>query len=187
MTDPGNYLTWITTRAAGSAALLLSSLSVCVGLLIGARILRRRGSAVDLRALHETLSLATLGAIGLHGATLLVDGYFKPGLAGIAIPFAGSYRPFFTGVGIVAGYALAGLGLSYYLRDRIGAARWRRLHRFTALAWLLGVAHSLGSGTDAGRLWFLAMVALAVVPVLVLLPSRLAAAGGRATPAAQPD
>lgn len=187
MTDPGNYLTWITTRAAGSAALVLSSLSVCVGLLIGARILRRRGSAVDLRALHEALSLATLGAIGLHGFTLLVDGYFKPGLTGVVIPFAGSYRPFFTGVGIVAAYALALLGGSYYLRDRIGVARWRRLHRLTALAWLLGVVHSLGSGTDAGQFWFLAMVAIAVLPVLVLVPSRLASAGARAEPAVQPE
>ncbi len=43
------------------------------------------------------------------------------------------------------------------------------MHRFTALAWIMGVAHSLGEGSDAGQAWFLAMTAIVVVPPLVLL------------------
>ena len=43
------------------------------------------------------------------------------------------------------------LGLSYYVRGRIGPARWRKLHRFTALAWVLGVVHALGAGHRRGR------------------------------------
>jgi sulfoxide reductase heme-binding subunit YedZ len=50
--------------------------------------------------------------------------------------------------------------------------RWRRLHRFTALAWILGLAHSLGEGTDAGQVWFLAMTAVVAVPALMLLAVR---------------
>ena len=46
------------------------------------------------------------------------------------------------------------------------------MHRFTALAWLLGVIHSLAEGTDAGQLWFLAMTAIVVVPPIMLLASR---------------
>ena len=56
------------------------------------------------------------------------------------------------------------LGLSYYARARIGVQRWRVLHRFTALAWLLGLVHALGEGTDAGQTWFLAMTAIVVAP-----------------------
>jgi hypothetical protein len=37
---------------------------------------------------------------------------------------------------------------------------------------VLGLAHSLGEGTDAGQLWFLAMTAVVVVPALVLLAGR---------------
>ena len=44
--------------------------------------------------------------------------------------------------------------------------RWRKLHRFTALAWLAGLVHALGKGTDAGQVWFLAMVALVAIPAL---------------------
>ena len=54
--------------------------------------------------------------------------------------------------------------------------RWRALHRFTALAWVLGVAHSLGEGTDAGQVWFLAMTGVVAVPALLLLLGRLTAA-----------
>jgi sulfoxide reductase heme-binding subunit YedZ len=79
----------------------------------------------------------------------------------------------FTSVGIVAGWALVALGLSYYARGRIGPKRWRKLHRFTALAWLLGLAHALGEGSDAGKAWFLAMTAIVVVPALALLMARM--------------
>ena len=68
--------------------------------------------------------------------------------------------------------------------------RWRKLHRFTALAWLAGLVHALGEGTDAGQLWFLAMVAVVAVPALALLATRLARSGGGAAagpPARQPQ
>ena len=67
--------------------------------------------------------------------------------------------------------------------------RWRKLHRFTALAWLAGLVHALGEGTDAGQLWFLAMVALVAIPALALLATRLArsADAPAAPPAPQPQ
>ena len=169
-TAVGPHLFWITSRAAGIAALVLSSLSVCIGLLMGGRILK--GRQLDLRVTHEALSLATLVALVVHGLTLLGDGYLNPSLGDIAIPFLSGYKTLWTSTGIVAFWALLLLGLSYYARSRIGARRWRKLHRFTALAWILGIAHSLGEGTDAGQAWFLAMTALVVVPALLLLAIR---------------
>ena len=124
------HLFWITSRAAGGAALLLASASVAVGLMMSSK--RKDSNKRDLRAIHEALSLTTLAMVALHGLSLLGDSFLHPGLSGIAIPFVGAYRPLWTGIGIIAGYGLAVLGLTYYLRDRIGAARWRRLHRLTA-------------------------------------------------------
>jgi sulfoxide reductase heme-binding subunit YedZ len=170
-TAVGPHLFWITSRAAGIAALLLSSLSVCIGLLIGGRIVK--GHRQELRVTHEALSLAALAALVVHGLTLLGDGYLHPSLGDIAIPFLSGYETLWTSMGIVAFWALLVLGLSYYARTRIGVQRWRRLHRFAALAWILGLAHSLGEGTDAGQAWFLAMVALAAVPALALLLARM--------------
>jgi sulfoxide reductase heme-binding subunit YedZ len=168
----GEHLFWITSRAAGGAALILAGAAVAVGLMIGARR-RSAGTAKgDLRAIHEALSLTTLAMVALHGLSLLGDSYLDPGVAGIGVPFVSFYRPLWTGLGIVAGYGLAALGLTYYLRDRIGAARWRRLHRFTAAFWLLAIVHTIGAGSDAAQLWFLLASGIVVVPAASLLVLR---------------
>jgi sulfoxide reductase heme-binding subunit YedZ len=195
-TATGPHLFWITSRAAGIAALILASVSVCAGLLLSGRLRRSRGA--ELRVAHEALSLATLAALAVHGLTLLGDSFLHPSLADVAVPFASSYKTFWTSTGIIAFWMLALLGASYYLRGRIGAQRWRKLHRLTALAWLLGLVHSLGEGTDAGQTWFLAMTALVAVPPLAMLAVRWArrsagasataparAAGGAPRPAAE--
>jgi sulfoxide reductase heme-binding subunit YedZ len=166
----GEHIFWITSRAAGGAALLLASAAVAAGLMMGSK--RQGSNKRDLRAIHEALSLTTLAMVGLHGLSLLGDSFLNPGLTGIAIPFVGSYRQLWTGLGIVAGYGLAGLGLTYYLRDRIGAARWRKLHRFTALFWVLAIIHTIGAGSDAAEPWFLLISGVMVIPATLLLVLR---------------
>jgi sulfoxide reductase heme-binding subunit YedZ len=167
--NPGTHLFWITSRAAGGAAMLLASASVALGLMMGSK---RAVNKRDLRALHEGLSLTTLGMVALHGLSLLGDSFLNPGVAGIAVPFVGAYRPLWTGIGIVAGYGLAALGLTYYVRDRIGSALWRRAHRLTAVFWLMAVVHTIGAGSDAAELWFLGLGAAMVVPAALLLALR---------------
>ncbi len=179
------HLFWITSRAAGGAALLLASASVAVGLMMSSK--RKGANKRDLRAIHESLSLTTLAMVALHGLALLGDAFLNPGLAGIAIPFVGPYRPLWTGLGIIAGYGLAALGLSYYLRDRIGAARWRRVHRLTAVFWLLAVGHTIGAGSDAAQLWFLIASGALVVPAALLLALRWLSRAGKTSPAAPGD
>ena len=163
----GRHIFWITSRAAGGSALLLASASVAVGLMMSSK--RQGSNKRDLRAIHEALSLTTLAMVALHGISLLGDSFLNPGLAGIAIPLAGSYRPIWTGIGIVAGYGLAVLGLTYYLRERIGAGRWRRLHRLTAVFWLLAIGHTIGAGSDAAEWWFLIASGALVIPAALLL------------------
>jgi sulfoxide reductase heme-binding subunit YedZ len=172
----GMHFFWIASRAAGIVSLLLASAAVGVGLLS-----RHRR---ELKPVHEALSLATIAALTVHGVTLLGDGFMHPNVADIAIPFASSYKTFWTSLGIASGWGLVLLGLSYYVRDRIGLARWRTLHRFTALAWLGGLVHSLGEGTDAGQGWFLVGIGLAVLPPLSLLAWRTAAPALTARPRA---
>jgi sulfoxide reductase heme-binding subunit YedZ len=180
VTDVAPHLFWITSRAAGSAALVLSSVGVSLGLLMGGKFVRGRG--LELRGAHETIAIATMVAIALHAVTLLGDQFLNPSLADITIPFVSGYKSAWTTVGIIAGWSTLALGLSFYARRRIGQKRWRSIHRFTVLAWWLGVIHSLGEGTDAGQTWFLAMTAIAVVPALVLFVARLS--GGRGASAA---
>ena len=191
--DPTKYLWWLVSRASGIVALALITITVVLGLTMSTKLLQRPGIGKVLVRLHEQLALLGFAAIAVHGLSLLGDPWLNPGLRGLLVPFSMSYRPIFTGLGIIAGYLSAALGLSYYLRRRIGAKRWRTLHRATLLAWLLAVVHTLGAGSDATTLWLRAGVLAPSVPVVYLTILRIlggrprearpvAATGGAATP-----
>ncbi|HET7177162.1 MAG TPA: hypothetical protein VFI63_00595 [Solirubrobacterales bacterium] len=145
---------WLASRASGLVALVLVTISVGLGLAMAGKEMRRPGLSRKLRAIHEQTALAGLVAIAVHGITLLGDPWLHPGVSGIAVPFAMSFRPFATGLGIVGGYLAALLGLSFYLRRRIGARLWRKAHRATVLVYMLGLAHAFTAGTDASTVWF---------------------------------
>ena len=163
---------------------MLASVGVLAGLLMSTGLIKGRG--LELRAVHEAVSLATLLAIVVHAGSLLFDSFIGFGIADITVPFAAAYKTFWTATGIVAGWALMLLGLSYYARRQIGERRWRKLHRFTALAWVMGIVHSLGEGTDAGQTWFLAMTGIVVVPAAALLAVTLVRRRPKAMPPAVP-
>ena len=86
--------------------------------------------------------------------------------------------------GIIAGWGMIILGLSYYARRWIGHQRWKLIHRFTALAWALGLVHTFTEGTDAGQLWFVALILLTAAPAMLLLARRLGGSRSPLVPAA---
>jgi methionine sulfoxide reductase heme-binding subunit len=176
---PFHDLWWLIARASGVIALVLISSAVVLGLAMAAKTLRNPAHRRAVMKLHEDMALIALVAIVAHGLALIGDTWLKPGLSGIVVPFAMSYRPVFTGLGIVAGYLALLLGPSFYLRRLIKARRWRKLHRLTPVVWVLAAIHTLGSGTDGGRFWLRAVV-LGPLPVLAyLLIVRLFTPGSR--------
>jgi methionine sulfoxide reductase heme-binding subunit len=171
--DPTRVLWWLVSRASGIVAFVLICLSVMIGLAMATKVLPRPSLKRAAARLHEHMTLVALAAIVLHGVALLGDQWLKPGLRGITVPFAISYRPSFTGLGIIAGYLAALLGPSFYLRRRIGARRWRKLHRATVLVWVLAVIHTLGAGSDGTTVWLRALVLVTGLPIIFLLTLRV--------------
>jgi sulfoxide reductase heme-binding subunit YedZ len=171
--NPADYSWWIASRASGVVALILVTISVGLGLTMASKIVRKRGAGPVLARVHEQTALAGLVAIAVHGITLLGDHWLHPGLKGIAVPFAMSYRPIFTGLGILGGYLAALLGLTFYLRRRIGTKLWRKMHRATVVVWLLGIVHTLGAGTDAGSPWLREFMVATAIPIVVLFAVRM--------------
>jgi len=171
--EPVAYLWWLVSRASGIVALILISLSVMIGLAMSSNALGRPGTKRILAKLHEHVAVTALLAIGGHGASLLGDHWLRPGLSGIAVPFAMAYRPAFTGIGIIGGYLALVLGPSFYLRRRIGARRWRRLHSLIAVAWMLSVVHAFGSGSDAHQLWLRVLALAPAIPIAYLFVVRI--------------
>ncbi len=169
---------WLASRASGLVALVLVTISVGLGLAMAGKVMRRPGLSRKLLAIHEQAALAGLVAISVHGITLLGDPWLHPGIRGITVPLAMGFRPLWTGMGILAGYLAALLGLSYYARRRIGARLWRKAHRATIVVYMLGLGHALGAGSDASAVWFRAWV-LATTPVIAGLFGYRVLAGAR--------
>jgi len=167
--DPLDYGWWLASRSSGIVAYLLLSAAVIAGLAMALRI----GPVRALRTTHERMALLALGAVAAHGLLLLPDPWLRPGLSGVLVPFASDYRPVWTGLGILAAYLAAALALTFYVRGRIGARRWRTAHRLIPVAWVMTAVHVIGAGSDAGSLWLQAPIALTAALVLTLLGRRL--------------
>ena len=171
--DPMTHVWWLASRASGVVALVLVTISVAIGLTMSAKLMRRPGLGRTLIAIHEQTALAGLLAIGVHGVTLLGDPWLDPGLAGISVPFAIGYEPFFTGLGIIGGWLAALLGLSFYFRRRLGPARWRKAHRAVVIVYALGLAHTVGAGTDASSRWLEWFMVSTAFPIAALFAWRM--------------
>jgi sulfoxide reductase heme-binding subunit YedZ len=168
-----NYPWWLASRSMGIVAYLALSGSVVLGLTMALRVAPVKARRA-VRTMHERVALIAVAAIAAHGLLLLPDPWLNVGPLGVFVPFTMSYRPVWTGIGIIGGYLAAALSLSYYAKRRIGAKRWRNAHRFIPIAWLLASIHVVGAGTDGQSLWLLLGLALPVAAVVAMLGYRLA-------------
>jgi sulfoxide reductase heme-binding subunit YedZ len=164
---------WLLARASGLAAYALLTASVLAGLVVKARPLGRSVHPAAVLDVHRFLALLGLGALALHGTTLVLDDAVDIGLGALLVPGAAPYRPLATGLGVVAAELMALVYLSFSQRRRIGAKAWRALHWLTYLIFALATLHGVAAGTDSGRTWALALYGAAVGAVLGAFAWRL--------------
>jgi predicted ferric reductase len=164
----GAHTWWYGARAAGMMAYVLSTLSVAFGIAISARAGKFIGKA-NVAETHRVLSLLSLFAIGAHTLFLSLDQYANFGLRDLAVPFATWYKPFWTGLGIIAAYLAASVYASVYLRSFIGYKAWRAFHFLAFAVFAMGTLHGIFAGTDTGAAWALAIYGggTALVPGLL--------------------
>ncbi|TWD29711.1 ferric reductase like protein [Streptomyces sp. T12] len=188
MDDPGTYWMYLLSQAFGWSALLWAWGTVMLGLLLsGPRPVRLPVSRQVLERWHRTTSLTTMALMFAHAlmfaaelvryetkvdwaerlwvafADTFVPGWYDSGTGRIAIP-----------IGQGALYLAIPLGLLFYVRHRIGANTWRRLHRFVIVVYVLSVWHTLLYGTNVwyGE-WPRTVLWLLQLPVALLLLLRL--------------
>jgi methionine sulfoxide reductase heme-binding subunit len=172
-TDLASHAWWLASRASGLIALALITISVGLGLALSGRITKRPGLPRTLNAIHEQTAVTALVALVVHGLTLLGDPWLNPGVSGISVPFTMAYRPLWTGLGIVGGYMAAILGLSFYVRRRIGPRLWRKAHRFMIVVYGLAVVHTIGAGTDASAPWMRVWLYVTTPVIATLFVARM--------------
>ncbi len=144
---------WILARASGLTAYVLLTLSMLAGLVVKSRPLGRALKAATATDTHRFLSLLALGAVGMHGLTLVLDSTVRIGLGALLLPGLAAYRPVATGFGVLAAELAVLIVVSFSLRKQIGARVWRRLHWATYGVFAAATAHGLAAGTDTGRPW----------------------------------
>lgn len=165
---------WYTTRATGLVALVLLTAGMCAGLLTSVRFELPGWPRFVTLGLHRNLSLLALTFTVLHVLTTVLDSFVSIPLADAFIPFIGSYRPFWLGLGAVSFDLMLALVVTSLLRARMSLRSWRLIHWSAYACWPVAVLHSLGTGTDTPVSWVLALTVLCVLPVVVLTLWRLA-------------
>lgn len=171
-----DQLLWFTTRAAGTVSLILLSCVVGIGLLARLRVESARWPRFLTAELHARLALMTVVFLALHIITAVVDPFTSLGFVPVVVPFGSSYRTFWLGLGTVAFELLIAVVVTSVARRFIGPRVWRGVHWLAYAAWPVAVLHGIGTGTDAGSPWLIAITLVCVAGVLVTAIWRIAAA-----------
>jgi len=164
---------WYVIRATGVVALALLTVTVVLGLLNRSRVTSDRWPRFVIDRLHRNASLLAVVFLSVHIVTAVTDGWVSVDLADVFIPFRGTYRPLWVGLGATAVDLLAAVMLTSLVRVRLGVRIWRGVHWLAYLAWPVAVAHGLGIGTDSGQIWMLGIEAVCIGSVLAALAIRL--------------
>jgi predicted ferric reductase len=162
----GPSLDWYLTRSTGAVALLLLSVAVALGVADVRRFSTPSWPRFVVDALHRNVSLLALVFLVLHILTAVLDSFTSISLVAAFIPFVGSYRPFWLGLGAVAFDLLLAVILTSLLRARVGPRAWRATHWLVYACWPVALLHTLGTGSDVQTTWLLALSVFCLALVL---------------------
>jgi sulfoxide reductase heme-binding subunit YedZ len=165
---------WYTARATGVISLVLLTSVVALG------IASRSGrSAFGLprfavALVHRNAALLAVVTLAIHITTLLMDSYAKVRVTDLLVPFVGSYRPFWQGLGTVGLELILALVVTSLLRTRLPERIWRGVHWLAYAAWPVAFAHALGTGTDSSTGWMRLIAAFSALAVVAAVGWRIA-------------
>ncbi len=146
--EPKAY--WYLARSSAWVAYGLLWLAMVFGLLMTNKLARAWPGGPTAFDLHQHASLLGLAFALFHGLILLGDRYIQASLAQILIPFAYTgFNPLAVGLGQIALYGLALVGLSFYVKAQIGRQMWRMIHLLSFSVYALALLHGIVSGSDS--------------------------------------
>lgn len=165
------HAAWFVTRASGIIAYFLLWLSTIWGLGVSTKFFDRAVPRTFTYDAHEYISLLALGFTVVHIVILLFDTFTPFNLPEIVFPFISSYRPVWTGIGIVGWYLVLLVTVTFYLRKWIGLASFRAIHLASFAAYAGVTLHGWFAGTDTNfalMRWLYLGSALVVVIMTVM-------------------
>ena len=169
----GPSVDWYLTRSTGAVAMLLLTGAVVLGVLDVRRFASPSWPRFVVDSLHRSVSLLALAFVVVHVLTSVLDSFASISLADAFVPFVGSYRPFWLGLGAVSFDLLLAVIVTSLLRARIGFAGWRAVHWLAYASWPLALVHGLGTGSDVKSGWLLVLTVLCTLAVLAAVIARV--------------
>ncbi len=169
---------WYLTRATGAVSLVLLTAVVVLGVLGSLRFaLAPRWPRFAVDSLHRDLSLLAIGLLVLHVITSVLDSFAPISIVDSVIPFTGTYRPLWLGLGALAFDFMIVLVLTSLVRRRLGYGAWRAIHWLAYASWPIAVLHGLGTGSDTKQAWMLVLTVACVAAMVIASLVRIARAG----------
>ncbi len=165
---------WYLGRGSGVVSLVLLSLVVVLGIATRSGRVLAGLPRFAVSAVHRNAGLLSVVFLAVHVGTLLFDPYAQLRLVDLVLPFAGSYRPLWLGLGTLGLDLVVALVATSVLRARIGHRAWRGIHWLAYGAWPLAMLHGIGTGSDTGTPWMTAVAAVCAATVAATLSWRVA-------------
>jgi len=166
----GGSAYWYLTRSTGAVALLLLTVAMALGVVDVRRWSTPGWPRFVVDSLHRNVSLLAMAFLGLHILTSVLDSFAPIALLDAFVPFTGSYRPFWLGLGAVSLDLLLAVTITSLLRQRMGYSSWRAIHWLTYASWPIALLHGFGTGSDVKATWLLG---LSVACLLIVLAAVL--------------
>jgi methionine sulfoxide reductase heme-binding subunit len=163
----GPSVSWYLTRGSGAVSLVLLTASVVIGIAGTMRVSGGHWPRFAVETVHRDVSLMVVVFLIIHIVTSVLDTFAPISLTAAVIPFVGSYRPLWLGLGALSFDLILALTITSLARRRLGYQTWRAVHWFAYASWPVAVLHGLGTGSDSKVWWMLALTAACVGAVVV--------------------
>jgi len=124
-------------------------------------------------SLHRNASLLAMAFLVAHILTAVLDSFAPIGLLEAFVPFVGSYRPFWLGLGAISFDMIIAVIITSLLRQRMGYGSWRAVHWLTYASWPIALLHGFGTGSDVKGTWLLALSILCAAAVAAAVATRV--------------
>jgi methionine sulfoxide reductase heme-binding subunit len=164
---------WYVTRGAAATAYLLLTAVMAFGIILSFRGLEGLMRGWRVYDLHQVLTLLLFGFVGLHLVTLYLDPFEPFSLLKLVWPFAETYRPLGTALGVLTLYLLVLVALSSWARRLLSARLWHLLHLVSYVAFVLVTIHGLLTGVDSQTPWMLGVYTGSSALVVLLTLGRI--------------
>ena len=165
---------WFFSRGTGVVSLVLFTATLLLGITSVSRWSSEKWPRFVTQHLHRNLSLLGLSFLVIHIVSTVLDTYVSITLVNAVVPFSGTYRPIWLGLGALSFDLLLAIIITSLVRVRMGHATWRAIHWLSYAMWPLAVVHGLGTGSDAKARWMLLVTGSCVAAVAVALARRVA-------------